>query len=123
MVAKSYQNGRWDNIVPACDAGKPWQNKHFQTQWESTSLVARTVFKTAEAVARRLVGSIPTLSRRTRAVLCVCSLRKRNGTPILVIEAQDTLDDTRCDPQEVSGFRSLLFVAAARVASWRRRET
>ena len=31
--------------------------------WERTSLVARTVFKTAEAVARRLVGSIPTRSR------------------------------------------------------------
>ena len=31
--------------------------------WESTDLVVRTVFKTAEAVARRLVGSIPTLSR------------------------------------------------------------
>ena len=31
--------------------------------WESTGLVARTVFKTAEAGASRLVGSIPTLSR------------------------------------------------------------
>lgn len=32
--------------------------------WESTGLVARTVFKTAEAGATRLVGSIPTLSRQ-----------------------------------------------------------
>ena len=31
--------------------------------WESTGLVSRTVFKTAEAFARGLVGSIPTLSR------------------------------------------------------------
>jgi len=35
--------------------------------WESTGLVARAVFKTAEAVARRLVGSIPTLSRQLLA--------------------------------------------------------
>ncbi len=33
------------------------------TEWERTGLVARTVFKIAEAVARRLVGSIPTRSR------------------------------------------------------------
>ncbi len=32
--------------------------------WESTGLVARSVFKTAEAFARGLVGSIPTLSRQ-----------------------------------------------------------
>ena len=31
--------------------------------WERTDLVVRTVFKIAEVVARRLVGSIPTRSR------------------------------------------------------------
>ena len=35
--------------------------------WESTGLVARTVFKTAEAGATRPVGSIPTLSRHISA--------------------------------------------------------
>ena len=34
--------------------------------WERTGLVARPVFKTGEAVARRLVGSIPTRSRHRR---------------------------------------------------------
>jgi hypothetical protein len=34
--------------------------------WERTGLVARTVFKIAEVVARRLVGSIPTRSRHLR---------------------------------------------------------
>lgn len=35
----------------------------FSQSWERTGLVARTVFKIAEAVVRRLVGSIPTRSR------------------------------------------------------------
>ena len=35
--------------------------------WERTGLVARPVFKTGEAVARRLVGSIPTRSRQVPA--------------------------------------------------------
>ena len=34
--------------------------------WEGMDLVVRTVFKTAEAGAIRLVGSIPTLSRHER---------------------------------------------------------
>ena len=34
------------------------------TSRERTGLVARTVFKIAEVVARRLVGSIPTRSRQ-----------------------------------------------------------
>jgi hypothetical protein len=36
--------------------------------WERTGLVARPVFKTGEAVARRLVGSIPTRSRQPPAM-------------------------------------------------------
>ena len=35
----------------------------FPHPWERTDLVVRTVFKIAEVVARRLVGSIPTRSR------------------------------------------------------------
>ena len=40
------------------------KNRSFPTIWERTGLVARTVFKIAEVVARRLVGSIPTRSRQ-----------------------------------------------------------
>jgi hypothetical protein len=36
----------------------------FPHPWERTDLVVRTVFKIAEVVARRLVGSIPTRSRQ-----------------------------------------------------------
>lgn len=42
--------------------------KVFQTSWERTNLVVRAVFKTAEAVARRLVGSIPTRSRQVKTL-------------------------------------------------------
>ena len=41
------------------------QKKRRDAAWESTGLVSRTVFKTAEAAAMRLVGSIPTLSRHS----------------------------------------------------------
>jgi hypothetical protein len=37
--------------------------------WERTGLVARTVFKTVEAFARGLVGSIPTRSRQNVPIL------------------------------------------------------
>src|SRR6516162_6898863 len=46
----------------------------FVQSWERTGLVARTVFKIAEAVARRLVGSIPTRSRQTFLILWRFSL-------------------------------------------------
>ena len=36
----------------------------FTSSWERTNLVVRTVFKIAEVVARRLVGSIPTRFRQ-----------------------------------------------------------
>jgi len=36
--------------------------------WERTNLVVRTVFKIAEAVVRRLVGSIPTRSRQVKTL-------------------------------------------------------
>ena len=39
--------------------------------WERTDLVVRTVFKIAEVVARRLVGSIPTRSRQVSS-RCRC---------------------------------------------------
>jgi hypothetical protein len=45
------------------ESGKATRYKVFPRLRERTGLVARTVFKTAEAVARRLVGSIPTRSR------------------------------------------------------------
>ena len=44
--------------------GLPGATERRLRSWESTGLVARTVFKTAEAGASRLVGSIPTLSRQ-----------------------------------------------------------
>jgi hypothetical protein len=52
--------------------GRPLSEKHSPIgmpevtvgAWESTGLVARSVFKTAEVFARGLVGSIPTLSRQ-----------------------------------------------------------
>ena len=43
--------------------------------WESMGLVAHPVFKTAEAFARGLVGSIPTLSRQDAP----CSSRSRDS--------------------------------------------
>ncbi len=49
------------------------------TRWESTGLVARSVFKTAEAFARGLVGSIPTHSRRMAGPKA--ALRRKSGTP------------------------------------------
>ena len=45
---------------------KSLQNKNVAQSWERTDLVVRTVFKIAEVVARRLVGSIPTRSRQNR---------------------------------------------------------
>lgn len=52
--------------------------------WESTGLVARTVFKTAEAGAIRLVGSIPTLSRQ---------YDRRTPLSWTPCSANDTFDD------------------------------
>jgi hypothetical protein len=49
--------------VPQRGFTKALQNKAIPEAWERTGLVARTVFKIAEVVARRLVGSIPTRSR------------------------------------------------------------
>ena len=43
--------------------------------WERTDLVVRTVFKIAEVVARRLVGSIPTRSRQIE----VATLRRKGA--------------------------------------------
>ena len=43
---------------------KPLRCKGLRRTWESTDLVVRSVFKTVEAFARGLVGSIPTLSRQ-----------------------------------------------------------
>jgi hypothetical protein len=40
----------------------------FSPTWERTGLVARTVFKIAEVVERRLVGSIPTRSRQVKTL-------------------------------------------------------
>jgi|GEM_PF-5337718 hypothetical protein len=39
----------------------------FAPLWECTGLVARTVFKIAEAAVMRLVGSIPTRSRQLKS--------------------------------------------------------
>ena len=45
--------------------------------WERTNLVVRTVFKIAEAVARRLVGSIPTRSRQVKTLAYLCVFWRR----------------------------------------------
>src|SRR5665213_2825286 len=45
-------------------------------------LVARPVFKTGEAVARRLVGSIPTRSRQARQYAQVTRMRMSICTPL-----------------------------------------
>ena len=52
-VARSSKHDELQALMP----------RGFPRLWESTDLVVRSVFKTAEAFARGLVGSIPTLSR------------------------------------------------------------
>lgn len=42
-------------------------------------------------------------------MLCACPLKNAMCRPKPVIEAQDTLDDTRCDPQEAFGFSEASF--------------
>ena len=47
----------------------PVRESVHERTWESTGLVARTVFKTAEVGSRRLVGSIPTPSRHVPSLV------------------------------------------------------
>jgi hypothetical protein len=52
------------NILDLLIASAPVNQGFVSLSWERTDLVVRTVFKIAEVVARRLVGSIPTRSRQ-----------------------------------------------------------
>jgi len=58
--------------------------------WERTGLVARAVFKTVEAFARGLVGSIPTRSRHDRS-LVPRLLLYRIKIPFLNLRCQSVL--------------------------------
>ena len=60
-------NGIRVNVAELLLAKNAGKARAFVKTWERTGLVARTVFKIAEVVARRLVGSIPTRSRQQNA--------------------------------------------------------